>query len=102
MKLLLLLVAMLATASVANAEANREVLMADFSNGTVVIRDSICTLNELVDDFPYEGYVIVNKKLVSRGCWKRDNNSESRMIVFIEREGKDRYLYNKIEAKYFK
>ena len=94
----LLLVALLSSASIANAE----ILKADFPNGTVVIRDTICTLEELADDFPYEGYVIENKKLISRGCWKRASNTDTPMIVFIERVNKNRYEYNKIEAKYFK
>ena len=92
----LLVVALLSTASIANAE----VLMADIPNGAVVIRDSFCRLDELTNDYPYEGYVIQNKKLVSHGCWKRSNDNG--MIIFIERVNNQRYEFSKMEAKYFK
>ena len=92
----LLVVALLSAASISNAG----VLMADIPNGAVVIRDSFCRLDELVNDYPYEGYIVQNKKLTSRACWKRSNDNG--MIIFIERVSKERYEFSKIEAKYFK
>ncbi len=47
MKRLLLLGLLLTTAS-----ANAEILMAEIPTGAVVIRDSICLMDELADDFP--------------------------------------------------
>lgn len=92
----LLLVLLLTASNVYSAE-----LMANFSTGTIVITDTICPLAALVDDHPYKGYV-VDKGNVTDACWSRVGNSKSPMIFFIEKVGKDRYEYNKIESKFFK
>lgn len=92
-----LLLALLLLSSTANAEE----LMANFSTGTVVIRDSICLLDELADDFPYAGYVVNSNKKVTRACWTRANGSKPNAIIFIEKVGEQKYEYNKILSKYF-
>lgn len=94
----LLLVLLLLTATNAHAEK----LMAIFPSGAVVIKGSICTLDELVDDYPYHGYAVTPKGVVTDGCWVRGKSQKTAMIVFIEKVKKDRYKYNKIESKYFK
>lgn len=93
-----LLLVLLLTTSTAHAER----LIANFPLGAVVIHDSICTLNELVDDYPYQGYVVTPKGVVTDGCWSRVNGAKPAMIFFIEKVKKDTYEYNKIESKYFK
>lgn len=93
----LLLVLLLATSN-----AHAEKLMAIFPSGAVVIKDSICTLNELVDDYPYQGYIVTPKGKVTDGCWTRANRAKPAMIFFIEKVNQDTYEYNKIESKYFK
>lgn len=92
----LLLALLLTTSNVYATE-----LMANFATGTVVITDTICPLAELVDDHPYKGYV-VEKGNVNDACWSRAKNSKSPMINFIEKVGKDKYEYNRIESKFFK
>ena len=93
-----LLLALLLTISNVHAEE----LMANFPLGVVVIKDSICTLNELVEDYPYKGYVVSPKGVVTDGCWTRATKTKTAMIFFIEKVKKDTYEYNKIESKYFK
>lgn len=94
-KLLLLL--LLTTSNVYATE-----LIAKFPVGTVVVKDTMCNLPELIDEFPYAGYTIDTKGKIKEGCWIRDNGASSSMITFIEKFNKDRYEYNHIESKYFK
>lgn len=86
----------------ASSNTHADELIANFPSGAVVIKDSICTLGELVEDFPYKGYVVTPKGVVTDGCWVRANKTKTTMIVFIEKVKKDRYEYNKIESRYFK
>ncbi len=51
---------------------------------------------------PYAAFVIENNKVVSRGCWKRSNNSKESWVIFVEKVNKNRYEYNKIDSGHFK
>lgn len=97
MKNLLLVMLLTASTSVLSAE-----MVAKFPQGTIVAKDSICTLSELVDDFPYDAYAISKSGVMHQGCWKRIKGSSPSMINFIEKTGKDRYEYNKIFSSNFK
>lgn len=77
-------------------------LVARFPQGTIVVKDAICTLPELVDDYPYDAYSINKSGKIHQGCWGRISNSSPSMITFIEKVNKDKYEYNKIYSYNFK
>lgn len=80
---------------------NASELIGTFPTGNVIIKDTICTINTLVDNYPYDAFSIARSGKVTRGCWRR-NLPSKKTITFIEKYDETHYGENMINATEFK